>query len=89
MQLISWNVNGIRAVLKKGFAEWFAEVQPDILCLQETKAREEQVELTFEFSGYHQYWCSAIWLRFTLLILKTVFYESITVWNGIETFLRT
>lgn len=59
MQLISWNVNGIRAVLKKGFAEWFAETQPDILCLQETKARAEQVELPLEFAGYQQYWYSA------------------------------
>lgn len=59
MKLISWNVNGIRAVLKKGFAEWFAEVNPDILCLQETKAKEEQVELTLEFAGYHPFWCSA------------------------------
>lgn len=59
MYLISWNVNGIRAVLKKGFAEWFASVQPDILCLQETKAREEQVDLPLEFAGYHQYWNAA------------------------------
>ena len=57
--LISWNVNGIRAVLKKGFAEWFAEVKPDILCLQETKARPEQVDLPLEFAGYHQYWNAA------------------------------
>jgi len=59
MKLISWNVNGIRAVLKKDFAEWFAQEQPDVLCLQETKARPEQVELPFEFAGYHQYWNSA------------------------------
>ena len=59
MKLISWNVNGIRAVLKKDFAEWFAQERPDVLCLQETKARPEQVELPFEFTGYHQYWNSA------------------------------
>ena len=52
MKIISWNVNGIRAVLKKGFAEWFAEEQPDILCLQETKARPEQVELPLESVSY-------------------------------------
>lgn len=82
MQLISWNVNGIRAVLKKGFAEWFAEVQPDILCLQETKAREEQVELTFEFSGYHQYWCSAEKPGYsgTLILTKE---KPLSVRNGI------
>ena len=57
--LISWNVNGIRAVLKKDFAQWFAETQPDVLCLQETKAKPEQVELPLEFAGYHQFWNSA------------------------------
>ena len=60
MKLISWNVNGVRAVLKKGFAEWFAEEKPDVLCLQETKAKPEQVELPFEFAGYHQFWNSAV-----------------------------
>ncbi|MCE2500421.1 MAG: endonuclease/exonuclease/phosphatase family protein, partial [Dehalococcoidia bacterium] len=43
MRLISWNVNGIRAVHKKGFLEWFQEEQPDVLCLQETKAHESQL----------------------------------------------
>ena len=57
--LISWNVNGIRAVLKKDFSQWFAETAPDVLCLQETKAREEQVELPLEFAGYHQFWNAA------------------------------
>ncbi|WP_018968907.1 exodeoxyribonuclease III [Rubritalea marina] len=57
--LISWNVNGIRAVLKKDFAQWFADTNPDVLCLQETKAREEQVELPLEFAGYHQFWNAA------------------------------
>ena len=57
--LISWNVNGIRAVLKKDFAQWFAETQPDVLCLQETKAKPEQVDLPLEFAGYHQFWNSA------------------------------
>ena len=48
MKLISWNVNGIRAVYKKGFPEWFAKELPDILCLQETKASSDQfpIELT-------------------------------------------
>jgi exodeoxyribonuclease III len=59
MKLISWNVNGIRAVLNKGFAEWFASERPDVLCLQEIKAKPEQVELPLEFLGYHQYWNSA------------------------------
>ncbi len=44
LKLISWNVNGIRAVSKKGFHSWLEEAQPDILCLQETKAKQEQLE---------------------------------------------
>lgn len=59
MKLISWNVNGVRACLKKGLADFVAAESPDVLCLQETKAREEQVELPLEFGGYHSYWNSA------------------------------
>ncbi len=59
MKLISWNVNGIRAVIKKNFAEFITEHQPDILCLQETKARAEQVDLPLELAGYRTYWNSA------------------------------
>ena len=57
--LISWNVNGIRAVIKKNFAEFVSEHQPDILCLQETKARAEQVDLPLELAGYRSYWNAA------------------------------
>lgn len=60
MKLLSWNVNGIRAVLKKGFADFVAAEQPDILCLQETKARPEQVELPLELGGYRAFWNSAV-----------------------------
>lgn len=59
MKIISWNVNGIRAVIKKNFAEFLTEHQPDILCLQETKARAEQVDLPLETAGYKTYWNSA------------------------------
>jgi exodeoxyribonuclease-3 len=59
MKLISWNVNGIRACLKKGLADFVAAESPDILCLQETKARPEQVELPLEFGSYHAEWNSA------------------------------
>ena len=59
MRIISWNVNGIRAVIKKNFSEFLTDYQPDILCLQETKARAEQVDLPFEMAGYHTYWNSA------------------------------
>jgi exodeoxyribonuclease III len=59
MRLLSWNVNGIRAVLGKGFPEFVAAERPDILCLQETKARPEQVELPLELGGYQAFWSSA------------------------------
>ena len=57
MKLISWNVNGIRACLTKGFAETFKKMNADIFCIQETKCQPEQVEL--EFEGYTSYWNSA------------------------------
>jgi exodeoxyribonuclease-3 len=59
MKLISWNVNGLRAVLKKNFVEYVLDSDPDILCLQETKARPEQVELPLELAHYRTYWNSA------------------------------
>ena len=59
MKLLSWNVNGIRAVIAKNFGEFVSTEQPDILCLQETKARPEQVQLPLELGGYHAYWNSA------------------------------
>lgn len=59
MKLVSWNVNGIRATLGKGLPEFMTGHKPDILCLQEVKAREEQVELPLEFGGYRSYWNSA------------------------------
>jgi exodeoxyribonuclease-3 len=58
MKLYSWNVNGIRAVIKKGtFQEFIQKEQPDILCLQETKAKQEQAEI--DLPDYHEYWNSA------------------------------
>ncbi len=58
MKLISWNVNGIRAALKKGFMDYFEEMDADIFCIQETKCQLGQVEL--ELEGYHQYWNAAV-----------------------------
>lgn len=60
MKIISWNVNGIRAALGKGLPEFLTSERPGILCLQETKAREEQVTLPLEFAGYHGFWNSAL-----------------------------
>ncbi len=57
-KIYSWNVNGIRAVIKKGMLQPFIEThQPDILCLQETKAKQGQAEV--DLAGYHEYWNSA------------------------------
>ena len=57
LKLLSWNVNGIRAILKKNFSTFFNEEKPDFLCIQETKAQPEQVELKLE--GYKIFWNSA------------------------------
>lgn len=54
MKFISWNVNGIRACVQKGFQEYFQEADADIFCVQETKMQEGQLEL--DFPGYYQYW---------------------------------
>ena len=54
MKLVSWNVNGLRAIYKKGFEEAFKELNADIFCIQETKMQEGQIEL--ELQGYHQYY---------------------------------
>jgi exodeoxyribonuclease III len=58
MKLVSWNVNGLRACVKKGFLDYFDEVDADIFCVQETKLQEGQISL--ELAGYHQYWNYAI-----------------------------
>lgn len=60
MRIISWNVNGIRAVERKGFLDWLAETEPDILCVQETKAHPEQLSKKLrQPAGYQSYWHSA------------------------------
>ena len=60
MKILSYNVNGIRAALNKGFAEWLSSADPDVVCLQETKALEDQVNTDlFEQMGYQHFWHSA------------------------------
>ncbi len=54
MKLISWNVNGLRACVEKGFLDFFKEADADIFCIQESKLQEGQINL--ELPGYHQYW---------------------------------
>ncbi len=58
MKLISWNVNGIRAAITKGFNDFFEEEEADIFCIQETKMQPGQADINFE--GYKQYWNSAL-----------------------------
>ena len=57
MKLISWNVNGLRACLDKGFLDFCAQAQADVICLQETKMQPHQAQV--DLPGYHQYWNSA------------------------------
>lgn len=57
MKLVSWNVNGLRACMGKGFAEFLNSENPDVICLQETKMQREQAD--FDFEGYYEYWNSA------------------------------
>ncbi len=58
LRLISWNVNGLRACVGKGFLDFFSEIRADAVCLQETKMQPDQ--LTLELDGYSQYWNSAV-----------------------------
>jgi len=61
MKILSYNVNGIRAAIKKGFLDWLQGANPDVICIQETKAHKEQLDLSlFEQAGYpYHYWFSA------------------------------
>src|SRR3989344_1254216 len=59
IKIISWNVNGVRAVLKKGFLDFVKKENPDILCLQETKAHESQVNAGLSDQYEHHFWNSA------------------------------
>lgn len=62
MKLISWNVNGLRAVINKGFEDFFKEIDADIFCVQETKMQKDQIDDNMKriFEGYYSYWNSAI-----------------------------
>ena len=61
MKLVSWNVNGLRAVINKGFEKFFKEVDADIFCIQETKMQEDQIDENIKeiFKEYNSYWNSA------------------------------
>ena len=88
IKAISWNVNGLRAVQRKGFMDWFQDESPDILCLQETKLTEEQIppEL-LSVDGYHNYFNSANRKGYSGVALYTKQApESVTRGFGIERF---
>ena len=80
MKYISWNVNGIRACIKKGFLEFMEKEDPDIICIQETKANKDQVELNLQ--NYKQYWNSAEKPGYsgTLILTKN---KPLNCYNGI------
>ena len=60
MKIISYNVNGIRAAIKKGLLDWLSIESPDIICIQETKANQDQVETNLiQEVGYNHFWYSA------------------------------
>jgi exodeoxyribonuclease-3 len=81
MKLISWNVNGLRAAMKKGFMDFFTEENPDVICLQETKM--QQTQKTFDFPGYYEFWNDADKKGYsgTLIITKE---KPLNVTNGID-----
>src|SRR5690554_3987275 len=58
MKIVTWNVNGLRAAMKKGFKDFFDEMDADIFAIQETKMQEDQKD--FDFPGYYEYWSNAI-----------------------------
>ena len=88
MNIISYNVNGIRAAIKKGFILWLKAANPDVICIQETKARKEQLDLSlFENAGYpYHYWFSAQKKGYSsVAVLSKIKPNHIAYGTGIET----
>ena len=88
MKVLSYNVNGIRAAIKKGFLDWLKAADPEVICIQETKAQKEQLDLSlFEEIGYHyQYWYSAQKKGYSgVAILSKVEPNNVVYGTGIET----
>ncbi|MCM5662603.1 exodeoxyribonuclease III [Galbibacter mesophilus] len=87
MKIISYNVNGIRAAIKKGFLDWLQTANPDVICLQEIKANKEQLDLSvFEEAGYpYHYWYSAEKKGYSgVAILSKIQPNSVTYGTGID-----
>ena len=80
MRFVSWNVNGLRACMKKGFADYFNEMDADFFCIQETKMKEEQK--TFTFEGYYEFWNSAIRPGYSGTLIYTK-HEPLNVTTGL------
>ena len=81
MKFISWNVNGFRACLNKGFEKFFKNVDADFFCIQETKMQPEQAD--FKPDGYYQYWYSAEKKGYSGTAVFTK-HEPISVWYGLD-----
>ena len=81
MKFISWNVNGFRACLNKGFEEFFNEQNADFFCIQETKMQPDQAD--FKPEGYYQYWYSAEKKGYSGTAIFTK-HEPISVWYGLD-----
>ena len=81
MKMISWNVNGLRACVQKGFLDFFKEADADFFCLQETKLQQGQIDLALE--GYHQYWNYAEKKGYSGVAIFTK-HEPIQVFYGIN-----
>jgi len=88
VRIVSWNVNGLRAVHRKGFLEWFLEDKPDILCLQEIKATEDQLPRKLRsVDGYHSYFNSAERKGYSgVALYSTINPETIETGLGTEKF---
>lgn len=87
MKIISYNVNGIRAAIKKGFLEWLSQADPDIICLQEIKASPDQFDTSvFEDLGYHyHYWYPAVKKGYSgVAVLSKVKPENVVYGTGID-----
>ncbi|MGN7477871.1 exodeoxyribonuclease III [Solibacillus silvestris] len=81
MKFISWNVNGIRACVKKGFMDYFSEMDADFFCIQETKCQAGQIDL--QLDGYYQYWHDAVKKGYSGTAIFTK-HKPLDVFYGIE-----
>ncbi len=90
LNLISWNVNGIRAAQRKGFLDWLSVAQPDILCVQETKAHPDQLDDELrQPEGYHTYWASAEKKGYSgVALYSKIEPQSVQIGLGIEAYDR-